>query len=171
MVRFASLFLCLALVGGNAHALYDDKPDAALYAVQGAWQGTLTYKDYRRPDRSVTLPTTLFIALAAPDELVLHYAFDDGPGKTVYSYERMRFDIPAKRIAWTTGLGDRTETVGRITSDAQDGAIRRIVFESDEKGEAHRYTLEVGARSLSLQKEELPANGPVVLRNRFTFAR
>lgn len=172
MVRFRALLLGLLLLGGGqAWALYDPKPVEALDAVQGRWQGTLSYRDYSRPDRMVSLPTTLFIALAAPDELVLHYRFADGPGKTVYSYERMKFDFTARQVSWVSGSADRSETVAQITADTQAGPLRRIVFEHEAKGQTQRYTLELAAESLSLQKEELTAGAPALLRNRFSFQR
>src|SRR4051812_33385690 len=63
------------LAARPAFALYDAKPDGALAAVQGEWRGALTYPDYSEPKRMVPLPPRLLVALSAPNELVLHYAF------------------------------------------------------------------------------------------------
>ncbi len=82
-------------------AQYPPSPDATLAAVQGAWRGTLTYRDDARPDRNVVLATRLHAALVAPTELALHDVFDDGPGKTVHSYERMAFDFAGGTVTWT----------------------------------------------------------------------
>jgi hypothetical protein len=68
-------------------ALYDPKPLADIVPMQGEWKGALTYNDYSAPGKLLTPPTRLFVALSAPNEVTLHYAFNDGPGKTVYSYE------------------------------------------------------------------------------------
>ncbi|MEQ1518987.1 MAG: hypothetical protein ABL931_21115, partial [Usitatibacteraceae bacterium] len=67
------------LVSSNAMALYDPKPLEDVSIAQGEWRGTLTYNDYSRPGKLVTLPTRLFAAMASPTELVLQYIFDDGP--------------------------------------------------------------------------------------------
>ena len=94
-----------------AFALYDAKPEPTFAAIQGEWRGTLAYRDYNQtsqkaasasanaPEKMVTPNTTLFLALAAPNALTLHYVFDDGPGKTVYSYERMNFDFEKNELA------------------------------------------------------------------------
>ncbi len=174
LIRQACWFLTAALCATTAHALYDPPPDAALDAVQGEWQGTLTYRDYRPPGKVVTLPTRLFVALGGPSTLVLHYAFDDGPGKAVYSYEAMTFDFTAQRLTWVSGAAsERSETVARIVSNAQDGPLRRIVFEKPAQADddTARFTLELGAEGFALSKEELPSAGPVLLRNRFVFKR
>jgi len=47
LIRQACWLLAAVLCANNAYALYDPPPDAALDAVQGEWQGTLTYRDYR----------------------------------------------------------------------------------------------------------------------------
>lgn len=154
-----------------AHALDDLAPDTTLAAAQGAWSGTLVYRDYQRPDRTVTLPTRLFVALAAPDRLTLHYVFDDGPGKTVYSYQSLQADFGAKALRWTTGAAEKTETAYRIASDERTGGTRRLVFEGDSDGERVRLTLELGERTLTLRREELDANGGASLRNTFALSR
>lgn len=171
MLRLNIVLLTLALFSGAANALYDPKPEEALYASQGEWRGALTYKDYSQPDKSVTLPTTLFVALSGPNELVLNFVFNDGPGKTVYSYEKMSFDFKAKQVSWISGIAERSEILAKITSDDRDGQIRRIVFEKESNGEKERFTLELDAQHFTLQKEEIPAVGNTVLRNRFAFKR
>ncbi|MGH8238576.1 MAG: hypothetical protein ACREXP_16350, partial [Steroidobacteraceae bacterium] len=98
------LVAAACLWAGAASALYDPAPDAAFAAVQGAWKGSLTDRDYSKPDRLVTLPTRLFVALGSPNQLVLHFVFDDGPAKTVYSYERMQFDFASNELTWSSVL-------------------------------------------------------------------
>lgn len=174
LIRQACWLLAAVLCANNAYALYDPPPDAALDAVQGEWQGTLTHRDYRPSVKMVTLPTRLFVALGGPSTLVLHYAFDDGPGKAVYSYETMTFDFTAQRVTWVSGAAsERSETVARIVSNAQDGLLRRVVFDKPAQAgdDPARFTLELGAQGFALSKEKLPSAGPVLLRNRFVFKR
>jgi hypothetical protein len=155
-----------------AHALYDPRPDASLALAQGECVGSLTYRDYQQPDRMVTLPTRLFAALGAPDTLVLHYVFDDGPGNTVFSYESVRFDFARNALTWTTGDADRTGTDYRIVSVDRQPTLTRLVFEGMAKDEGRvRVTIEVEAERLLLRKEEIDASGNALLRNTFAFRR
>lgn len=71
MLRPTLILLVTAALAGPALALYDAKPDEALAASQGAWTGSLTYRDYSQPDRLVALPVKRFVALAGPDVLEL----------------------------------------------------------------------------------------------------
>ena len=137
MPRRATLALLSLLVAAlPAFALYDPKPDATLAAIEGEWKGSLTYRDYSDPDRIVTLPTELFVTLGSPQELVMHYIYDDGPGKIVHSYETMRFDFEGGRVTWISGVNERTESTGRIVSDSREGATRRLVIESTDDGKS-----------------------------------
>jgi hypothetical protein len=65
-----------------------DRLEAALV---GSWTGTLEYRDYRS-ERRVTLPTKLVVEAEGPERLTLAYTYDDGPGKTVTSQERITID-------------------------------------------------------------------------------
>jgi len=155
-----------------AYALYDPKPDASLSVAQGDWAGSLTYRDYQGADRMVTLPTRLFVALGAPDTLVCHYVFDDGPGKTVYSYESVRFDFANHALTWTTGDADRTAKVYRIVSVDRQPSMTRVIFEGPGKDEGRvRFTMEIEAQRLMMRKEEIDAAGASLLRNTFSFQR
>lgn len=165
------LLLSFACLGSKpAFALYDTKPEESLAAVQGEWHGSLTYRDYSEPKRMVTLPTRLLIALSAPKELVLHYAFDDGPSKTVYSYERMSFDFVGREVTWVSGQ-DAKAVVCRITSDGMSGEHRTLVFEQRDGGEIKRFTMVLSARTLTLSQDEVNAAGAVSFRNRYAFSR
>jgi hypothetical protein len=171
MLRRTVIFSLLALTAGTSHALYDPKPDEALAEIQGEWKGSLTYRDYSKPDRLVTLPTRLFIALSAPNELVLHFVFDDGPSKTVYSYERMAFDFQAKQLAWTTGSAKQSVDMHTITSSTKEGSTTSVVFERSSEGTIERYSLVLSPQRLELTKQEIQASGEAVFRNRYEFAR
>lgn len=153
-----------------AFALYDPKPEAALLLAAGAWRGTLTYRDWSRPDKLVTLPCSLSVALLRPEELALFYVFDDGPGKVVHGYDRMAFDFAASTLAWTSGVA-KPATNHRITEVAATAAATRIVFERAVEGRTDRHQLELSARAWSLSKTELSASGETTFRNRYELLR
>jgi len=101
--------------------------------------------DYSNPGKLVTLPTRVFAALASPAALALNYEFDDGPAKTVYSYEQMTFDFAGNRVAWVAGVAD-----GSATSV---------------------YTLETRDDELSLKNEEVDRAGVKTFRNEYKLRR
>ena len=172
MPRRAALALLSLLVAAlPAFALYDPKPDATLAAVEGEWKGSLTYRDYSDPDRIVTLPTEIFVTLGSPQELVMHYIYDDGPGKVVHSYETMRFDFEGGRVTWISGVKERTESTGRIVSDSREGATRRLVVESTDDGKVARHTYEFGADRFGMRKDEIDAAGKSTFRDRYELKR
>jgi hypothetical protein len=170
MRRRAVLFGLAFSAATPAFALYDPKPDDWLSAVQGAWRGSLTYRDYSEPKRMVTLPTRAFVALAAPASLVLHYVFDDGPSKTVFSYEKMRFDFPGHQVTWVTGQ-DARSSVCIITSDSISDSARSLLFERNEGGVTKRFTMVLSDRAWTLSEDEVTPAGLVSFRNRYEFAR
>lgn len=169
------LLAALLLLPCTASALYDPAPADALAAAEGVWTGTLTYRDYSDPDREVTLPTRLFVTLGAPDELVLHYIYDDGPGKTVHSYERMRFDTAAGTLLWRSGPGADDATEYRLQPTA-DGATpgAHFTLERTEGGEAPacvRHHIRIDASALVFEKLEGASCDALQRRNRSSFAR
>jgi hypothetical protein len=159
------------LSGLPALAANDPRPEAPLAAVLGEWRGSLTYRDVSTPDRMVTLPTRLFVSAVAPDEIALHYVHDDGPGKTVFGYERMRFEFASNTLLWISGAVEKTALVGRIVASDNATGVHRYVVETTKDRALSRYTMEFGARSLSLQKDEVAAGGQAQMRNRYAFAR
>src|SRR5689334_6515706 len=78
-------------------------------ALTGSWTGTLEYRDYRS-DKRVTLPTTLVVSSPAAGALTFAYVYDDGPGKTVTSQERITIDAGKStyRIQNADGTYDAT---------------------------------------------------------------
>ena len=152
-------------------ALYDPKPDGALSAVQGEWKGSLTYRDYSEPHSLVTLPTRLFVALSAPNELVFSYVFDDGPAKTVFSYEQMNFDFTNHVVTWTSGTDKKSVSVCRITTNGAAGDTRKLVFERKDGNQTNRFTMELSPRALKLDKNEVSPDGAIVFRDKFEFLR
>lgn len=165
------LIVFAVLASSPAHALYDAKPAAELSGMQGEWRGQLTYDDYSQPGHRVTLPTTLFAALSTPNTLVLHFVFDDGPGKTVHSYEQWAFDFAQGRVTWSSG-GDKPEVQTlRIVSSSREGDHVRVVFASDEPGHEAVHSLAMDATQLTLKKEEIGSDGARHFRNEYRFQR
>lgn len=163
----------ILLLAAPAHALYDPPPEPAIAAAEGEWNGTLRYRDYQNPDRFETLPTRTTIVLSAPDTLTLHAVYDDGPDKTVHSYEQMRFDLANKQLIWRYGL--KADDSGRydIVAKAREGDCYRFTAErteSDDKG-LSRYTIALCATRIELVKDEIDANGVALERSRTALSR
>ena len=135
-----------------ASALYDPKPIAFLEAATGTWAGTLTYRDYQKPDRMVTLKTVMTSSLAAPDELALYYVFEDGPGKTVYSYERMKFDLAGSQIIWNSGTSKPSRVEYKITSSTVQDGRSTLTFEKIQDTRTDEYSFEVTKKNWLLGK-------------------
>ena len=152
-------------------AANDPKPEATLAAVLGEWRGTLTYRDYAKPDRTVALPTRLYVSMLGPDELALHFVYDDGPGKTVYGYERLRFEFASDTLVWIMGAVDRTALVGRIVATANEGGVRRYVVDTTKDNALSRYTFEFSSVALAMKKDEIDATGKSSNRNSYVFKR
>lgn len=159
------------LLARPALALYDPKPHPLLLPAIGAWRGTLTYADYQNPDKTVTLDTRLMVTLAGPDELSLYHVFDDGPGKTVYSYEHMEFDWSKGELTWRNGSAKPSPSQYRISSAVAipDGA--RIEFGRHVESGVDAYTFEVSARSWQLTKREVRPGKPDLQRSQYTYAK
>ncbi len=103
-------------------------PSAPASAMVGRWAGYLEYRDYSESPAStkrVQLPTWLEITQDG-DGLLLHYTYDDGPGKVVESKEHVSFDVlhntytevepghPA-RVYQLSGYPDLKEGRGTLT--------------------------------------------------------
>ena len=151
----------------------DPPPDAVLSSIQGNWGGSLQYKDFSAPDKLVTLPTKLSIALSGPDEITMHYVYDDGPNKTVYAYERMRFDFAKNEVHWKGGSKDKpVEMTWQITRSVPSGASRLVVMERPRnEGKKDRLTFELAPAALTFAKDEIAADGQSSFRNKYTFKR
>ncbi len=169
-IAYAALLYCLSAT--SAQALYDPAPQPALAAMEGQWVGTLKYRDYQHPDRFETLPTKVSVALSAPDTLVLHYIYDDGPNKTVHSFEQMQFDLDKQRLEWRYGLKKDDVSTYQVISKLEDKGC--TLFKSELKDKAHgliRITTELCASLLSITKEEVDAQGNASERSRTLLTR
>jgi hypothetical protein len=168
-----NLLLCVifTLLTAPAFALYDPNPLPEISGLQGHWQGTLTYNDYSSPGKLVTLKTTLYSALLAPNEIIWHLVFDDGPNKTVYSYERLRFDLNAKQLTWISGANKPNSEILKIMDVKTENGILTMGFEIKHQDETASYTLVSSAQSLELNKYEIESNGERVFRNAYKFFR
>jgi hypothetical protein len=171
MQRRAFLTALVAAFPARVFALYDPKPSQFLDMAAGAWVGALTYRDWANPDKLVTLPSTLSIALSAPEELALFYTFDDGPGKVVYSYERMSFDFKANTLSWVSGISKPSTSQYVVTSAGLDGEGAKLLFERAVEGRTDKYTFIVGRQALSLGKVEFSPSGAQTFRNKYEFRR
>ena len=171
----ASFFLSATCAWPLAsHALYDPAPAAALTSIEGAWQGTLEYRDYQPPFKRVTLPTRLYVAVASPKELALHYIFDDGPKKTVHSYDRLAIDLDAGTVRFS-GLQAEDVTLATVVgSKTTDGMLEVTAERSQEtKGvmEVTRYRLRFGASAFEVLKTAGPKGAESEFRNQYVFKR
>jgi hypothetical protein len=171
MQRRAALAALAGAAAGPALALYDPPLAQALAWAPGAWAGTLTYRDWSRPDKLVTLRCRMFVAATGPDAIALYCVFDDGPGKTVHGYDTMAFDIPAAVLRWTSGTAKPVVQQHRLDSVAAGADGSRIGFERAVDGGADRHTLQISRRAWLLEKTEFPATGAPVFRNRYELVR
>ncbi len=171
------LTFAIALLPMSSHALYDPPPAAALASVEGAWQGTLQYRDYQPPYKRVTLPVRLFVAASSPRELALHYVFNDGPGKTVHSYDRIALDLDAGTVRFS-GLKPEHTSVVNILSRKSSADMLELVAERTEesKGEPKvvevvRYRIRLGAAAFEVLKTAGPAGAEGEFKNEYVFRR
>lgn len=168
------LFAAACALPLSANALYDAAPSAGLSAIEGAWQGTLEYRDYQPPHKRVTLPTRLFVAATSPTELGLHYIFDDGPKKTVHSYDRLAIDLDAGTVRFS-GLKPADTSVATVVSSKVVDGVLDIVAErtEEQKGatEVIRYRLRLSQSAFEILKTAGPKGVEGEFRNQYSFRR
>ena len=160
-----------SLVSLLATAQSADRLEAAL---AGSWTGTLTYRDYRS-DRRVTLPTKLVVEAVGPGQLTLAYTYDDGPGKTVTSQERITIDREKStyRIQNGDGSYDATFEVSGLASFAPASPVIVLMGKGDENGAPVdlRITLTVQASAFTMLRESRTAGGDWRFRNQYELTR
>ena len=158
-MRNLFLSFCAAIamsLSTTTYALYDPAPVASVAALEGAWRGSLQYRDYKPPFGKVTLPTQLYAALLGPNELALHYVFDDGPGKIIHSYDRLKIDLPAKTVTFTAAKAGET-IAAKVVSSIETAGTLEIVAETVNAKSTMRYTLRLSAAEIEILKEETAA--------------
>ncbi len=172
----AKTLTCLAVatfVSAPSYALYDPTPVPAVAALEGAWRGSLQYRDYQPPFGKVTLPTQLYAALLNPNELALHYVYDDGPGKIIHSYDRLKIDLPAKAITFTAAKAGEIITATVVSSALTNGVLEVVADAETLKDKAKstmRYTLRLSGAEIEILKEESAA-GKFEFRSQYRFTR
>lgn len=140
-------------------------PNAAFTAVQGAWDGTLTYRMDGDGRQQVTLPTRLTAVLAEPGELQLQFTYAGGPAEVEHTFDRLTIDDAARTVTWTTQDEAAAPRVHEITADSAAGTTRQLVFERADGDYRERYTLALAPLDLALTKVEVAANGELDYRD------
>lgn len=171
MHKRSFLFSLATLATHPALAIYDPKPSGLLESAAGAWKGTLTYRDYQNPDKMVVLPMRLAVSMTSPDELALYYVFDDGPGKIVYSYERMLFNVPKAELVWRSGSTKPRSNTYRITAATTADRTSKVSFEKAGDSGVDRYSFEISQRAWTLSKAEVKSSGEETLRSRYELTK
>jgi hypothetical protein len=143
-------------------------------ALTGRWTGTLEYRDYRS-DKRVTLPTTLVVAQAGPGLLTFAYAYDDGPGKTVTSQDRITVDAERStyRVQNSDGTYDATFAATGLSEFGPNSPGVTLIGRGDENGVMVdlRTTIQLGPTSLTILRESCRPGEEWLFRNRYTFTR
>jgi len=169
------LAVLLVFATGSAQALYDPAARPELADAEGHWVGQMTYRDYGDDRREVTLPVVANVALAAPDELVFHAIYDDGPKKIVHSYERLKFDLSAKTLTWTHGLGEGGTSRYAIEAASLQAGVREFVVGEQSSGkdgpQCVRYTLRWSRTALDIVKREGSRCDATFVRSRSAYRR
>ena len=143
-------------------------------ALTGSWTGTLEYRDYRS-DKRVTLPTRLVIARAAAGGLTFSYVYDDGPGKTVTSQDRVTVDAARStyRVQNADGTYDATFAASGLGEFGPQSPTVTLIGRGEENGVAVdlRTTIQLGPASLTMLRESRRPGEDWLFRNRYTFNR
>ena len=170
--HFAALFMCGAcFLLPQAQAAHPPAPLAEIAVAAGSWQGKLLYNDYASPGNMVTLPTALHVALSQPDTLVLYFIYDDGPGKIVYGYDQMQFDLKAGLVHWRSGDDGTASQRYQITAVQRNAAGTQFSLSRQADSMLIQYQLTISASSIVMEKTEVAAASPAVFRHRYEFSR
>ena len=166
--------LLLAVFATGTIAASDPPPVEFLAGCEGKWSGSLRYRDYGKPDTFVTLPTTLSATLVSPDEIAFHYVYDEGRGRVVHGYERIKIDRAAKQMRWS-GADPAKSYTGEIVSITETNGGAEIVATrettDDGKKKFIRYRFSFSAEVLVMAKEDGADAGSLSFRNEYRFSR
>ena len=115
------------------------------------------------------------VALVAPDELVFHAIYDDGPKKTVHSYERLKFDTGAKTLTWTHGLAADETSRYVIDGTSLEAGVREFLVSGQSSGKdgphCVQYTLRWSRTALDIVKREGKSCNATAGRSRSAYRR
>ena len=168
------LALLLAICATGALAATDPPPVEFLAGCEGKWNGSLRYRDYGAQETFVTLPTTLSATLVGPDEIAVHYVYDEGRGRMVHGYERIKIDRAAKQVRWS-GADPAETSIGEIVSITETSGGAEIVATRETTGDGKkkfmRYRFSFSAEVLLMAKDDGVDAGSLSFRNEYRFSR
>jgi hypothetical protein len=145
--------------------------------LAGHWSGSLTYKDYRDPNRRITLPTLLDISFERDSAaLRLVFTYDDGPGKTEYSYDRLAFDAGGTIMTWDDTAAAKPQAFSvkeyRVEPTAEViYLVAETEGEDDNKPATLRETITIARDSMRILKTVRPRDGEFGFRHEYAFRR
>lgn len=173
LLAAASLFAVLPLPAAAQRPLVTRERVYA--ALAGRWTGTLEYRDYQDPTRRVSLPVILEVARDA-DGLELRYTYDDGPGKTVRSTERMVLDVTVSTLRWGGPPPDSLAhwTVIVLGDAPGPGTIRFVASRDgldDGRPARLRETFTIGRTDLHVLKEVREPGTMFTVRHQYRLKR
>lgn len=154
-------------------ALWIQAPHPLIAALAGQWTGTLEYRDYRS-ERRVTLPTKLLVTQSA-SVLEFAYEYDDGPGKTVRSRDRVTIDASAAtyRVQNSDGTYDATFAINGLAGFGK-GSDTVVLIGKGTENDAPvdlRITLSVTPKQITMERESRKAGEEWMFRNRYVLTR
>jgi hypothetical protein len=139
----------------------------------GSWSGTLQYRDYRS-DKQVTLPTNLEITGGGSGPLTFAYTYDDGPGKTVRSQDRITIDVSRDTYRVQSVDGDYDATFAITERRGDDSSAGFLLV---GKGEENGAVVDLRIRyvmtptTLQMTRESRRAGGEWLVRNEYRLSR
>jgi hypothetical protein len=170
--HLAALLVCgTCFLPPQAKAAHPPAPLTEIAVAAGSWQGKLLYNDYASPGNMVTLPTRLHVALSQPDTLVLYFIYDDGPGKIVYGYDQMQFDLKAGLVNWRSGDNATATQSYQITAVQRNAAGTHFSLSRQADALKIQYQLTIAASSIVMEKTEVAPASAAVFRHRYEFSR
>jgi hypothetical protein len=146
-------------------------------ALSGEWTGVLEYRDYSEPASStqrVQLPAWLTVK-PGPGGLVMHFVYDDGPGKVVDETLTIALDVAASTYTITNDHG-RAEVYtvdgfDRLRGGRGDFLLLGPTIDNGRPAES-RISFTVRRNLLSWTEENRPTSAiPFAFRHRYTFTR